>query len=798
MRHLETFVRRSVFQLQKMAPVFAPYAIVLCVALVTCSLVAQEPPMPMEGEMVPPPEMGKAKKLPAEDKANPFAAEEEEKPVEADKPEVAPSESPFARVSCGEHTILNDTPPKAAQRKENRPDDLWFYYMHGVTDACATPVSWKKMLGGSGAVEWLDNEATLVTPIKRCDMPAIRIPAGKTLYFRKPILSGTSQLIGKTVRVFVWMKGAGTGKGGEAWMSAPGFDLVQNSVDGQRVNERKGTMKTRGTFPWHCYYEDIFVGESTTKSTEDGGTAEPEKAAAGTLTGDQAEGLGEYRGQGVYLKLYNPTSGDAWFSTVSWEVVTDENTYAPDERQDPNTGSMAANPRYDEFSFHLCRGMGRIYPWTFLKGKAGGALNVPDMTRKASVDAYVKHCSQVSAIEFMQSASLLASWYHQGAMFQLLPELEPGWLGALRGAVCAAQDEKTGLWTHSNRAPSIALTSVILDRFFSGARVSRKDRVPRKTPWFSTGDDKVPHAEAIAKTILSQQREKTNGKRTLVGGWPKLAYNSIPSDLTGIDPTLSLAATSSAVSVLRRIRGQVGRSTQVQIDRALRQAYGFIMAELVTPEGLWVQNSMDSSPTSPAFIAEFLETMPILEHRVVFNLKSPHVSVEPVRKGRFTFSVDTTTSACVSVRIYAVGTDLAMQDITHGHLVGIVQKGGESVQSMDPFLAVASMRAAGRRKWGSVFEGRCEYTNSKLVLSRVGVSLPVTRAGQPLSVYIPKSGKIRVFAAAVNSFGEESRLVQVLYKVAEPDLADAEKKDETTEKPEKQEEANAEEDAFPM
>ncbi|MBN1556385.1 MAG: hypothetical protein JXA11_16715, partial [Phycisphaerae bacterium] len=161
-------------------------------------------------------------------------------------------------VRAGDLSIVNVGPWTPAARKENRPSELWLEYMHGIVDFFATPVPWKELFGpNQNADNYLVNEP-LHMKFKTSDSPAVRLVKSRRIDFEKPIPMDMDQVRGREVRFFVWLKGKNAGTPRNCW-HGPDMYITFKDAEGNPLAEREGYFQTQGTYPWHCYYQEMFV-----------------------------------------------------------------------------------------------------------------------------------------------------------------------------------------------------------------------------------------------------------------------------------------------------------------------------------------------------------------------------------------------------------------------------------------------------------------------------------------------------------------------------------------------------------
>ncbi len=732
---------------------------------------------PIRGQEEPPPEEGAAAtggEAGAETTGGEAAEGEKDAAAEAEPEEEenngaeGEDEVDYSKIQVGEFAIFNNNPGQPRIRKETRDPQLWRFFMHGVADFFAKPVPWSQVFGGEqDPARWLDPATVVRTPVKVSPMPSLKLGAGQSLFLDNALIPSEEldELKGTGIRVFVWMQATDAGMGGDLWNDPPGMDLVRIGLDGRAVQTVPASMKTRGTFPWHCYYSDIWVPREL--GAPEGGSQD----VSGTEVED-AEGDGEksapekYRSKGVYIRLFNPVGGTVWFSNLSWEKLTAENTYDLMEKQDPITGSMAPNPQFDELPLHLCWGQGQRYRWQFLLGRQGGAAGIPDLSSVAGFKNYYLNTAKKDVHHLLLGVRNLADWYHHGSRLGLLPAFQEKWLQGVREVIVADQDEASGLWGYEGSPKSVAVTYAFVEGLFGATRIRRTDRKPISMPWraFSGGD--VPRALQIADTVLGMQASVEPGSREKAG-WGLFAYDFREEGELEPPVRCSLAATANAMYLLRLCSPHLGRSYQSRVKEAIGQATDYVLKHCLTPSGLWRQSDVEARVTSPAFMPQLIEATYLLERRTVISLKSPVVEVPPVVKKRFSITWKDPDSAAVSLRVYAPPKDVLPEDLDEQHLVGIIQRTGEGLLEQDPLLMVRTMRNAAKDFWGLPWSGGLlEYTVWKMGLLRE--DLVVANRAEELTVKLEDPQAVALYVETANAKGECSRPVKVPFTVREP------------------------------
>lgn len=639
-------------------------------------------------------------------------------------------------------------------RKTERPPGLWQFYMHGVADHFAAHIGWRDLFGGGQRPgQWLDPSAAgIKNPFKESPVPALKLGPGTSFAPAKPVPIKLGLYAGQTLRFFVWVRGENAGLPDDCWYGPPGMDVILSNASGEPIHESVSRIKTQGTFPWHCYYCDVAipagpVGGSPAAGAEGDAAAGDSGASAGVATG-------------VSVRFTNPGRGTAWFSTLSWEPVGPGNTYTDNEKQDPLTGSLAFNTRFDELPYHLRWGRGTAYQWQFFVGDRSLVSGQPyNLTTVAGVRQYFEQRASKDPQHLVHGIAPLADWYHVGNQLLLLPAFEENWASGVAEVVLSGQDAATGFWGAGMFPRSMAVTWHIVNGLFGEVRIPRTDREDVQTPWLSLDGAKLPHVGRIIDTVLDMQvTYEVNGQR-VKAGWSLDCYHFLDKRLRGkrAENRCSLVTTSNAVGLLRMLCRSAGRGDQNRVEDAIKQALRYVLDHCVTPEGLWKQNDTDKVVTTSQFLPQLIDRSPFLERRVSAVLGGPLVSASAVVNGECTLTWESPSEEHASVRIYAVPEDTHLAEMNEAHLVGCIQRVGTTLTQMDPLIVVEAFRQASWMRWQLQWDclGPSAYTQWKLSLLQR--PLPISVNAQPLRVRIVDASSKAVYVTGVNWYGEESR-----------------------------------------
>ncbi|MBR0460095.1 MAG: hypothetical protein IJJ26_12730, partial [Victivallales bacterium] len=378
-------------------------------------------------------------------------AQETSEPVAPQAPSWKPVVLQGGRVvNIGDYSVENLVLPNklgiSPINKDNR-STLWNTFMHGIADSHSTIVPWQVLDGAQKAV--LVDDA-IHSSLKNSTLPAIKLEGGKRLVLIKPILSPLElySMRGDTIRLFVWLKAQDAGRDTDLWSGAPRLTATINDGNGNTAAVFESPFKTRGSFPWHCYYMEIKVPMTlaapaakpaqTTETplvtaevpAEGENTAQPVEGEAPAANAEDEAGLADLASSfvgkentpvvetvpeegGLFLTLENPFSGTVWFSTLSWQRISDADSFDNLEKRqnflDPTLGTFAPNPQFDELPMHLFFDLPKSTPWKFLKGNRV----MEDITTINGLDTYFNSALN-DWFHLVHAVPFLASVYNNG------------------------------------------------------------------------------------------------------------------------------------------------------------------------------------------------------------------------------------------------------------------------------------------------------------------------------------------------------------------------------------------------
>jgi len=550
---------------------------------------------------------------------------------------------PSQTTACGPHYVTSIGSWTPADRKSHRPDDLWRHYMHGIVDHFATPVAWEDLFDSDAqAAQWLDPSEPLDTPYRKSNMPSIRIAGEKSVSLPRPLPIAPEAIQGKRIRLFVWLKGVDVGARNNCW-HAPSLWVTMKDARGKVLTSSDSYFKTLRTYPWHCYYTDRFV---------------PRNAA------------------GVYVRLFNKFHGVAHFSTLSWEFIDETNTYSNDDKQDPQTGSLACNPIYDEMPEHLKKGFGFRHRWLFVTGAKAGLVGQPyDITTNEGFRKYYFEEAKTEP-EHMNHAILhMGSMYRNGISRKMLPPMQEGWLGNFAQVLMDDQDPQTGFW-HDGTNLSLGLTFHLCNMHFRYYEIGRTDRADRIRPSFDLGLKAVPRADRIIRTCLMMQSSYTDEegtKRKAAWNWPAYRYTTEPDKY---EQKCYLGTTWDAIYLTRLAARYVEPELQQQVYESVKAAFRYVLHACVLEDGSYKAHDTDEHPTKGDYMGGIMQDAAWLEHRVVAAIPQPRVSVTPAGEDALVFRWHDPAGDHNSLRIRVAEADLPSDKINDSHLAGIIHRTG--------------------------------------------------------------------------------------------------------------------------
>ncbi|NLF92616.1 MAG: hypothetical protein GX564_01910 [Oligosphaeraceae bacterium] len=628
----------------------------------------------------------------------------------------------------------------------SKDSDFWRHFMHGLRDDKGIPVAWPQLFNSPDeAQKWLAGEAArLQCPnIKTSNFPVLLLDGPHTLVLPKPVLplSSLSALKGRNLRFYLWLKGENCGTG-SLWDNAP--TVVFSLKDGldNLISTTESLFKTRGTFPWFCYYIEVPIpgALNTTPPAEEAENADQ----SALLTFNQGNGFLSSlfgnelvppetlpSGGGLYLTLKNRGGGKAFFSTLSWENLGAPKDPPRSSWTDAVSGSRAPNPDYDELPMHIFFGLDPDKPWNFLHGNHA----TPDIT---SIEGLKKYLSSTSHDWFhcLYGVANLGYIHETGTILKQCREFEAGWTEVLLDHLLRWQDLRTGLWGIGG-TPNLLISQAVVEKCFSPAGLRRSDQPLRETSWLAVRNTALPNPELLVESILSCRVQDAAGRPR---GWNRFAFQDQKLGQEQRYSLSDLGSTCAAVQLLAQIGAQQGSpALQKTIQSALYDTWEFVLQNFFSQEYLWRQTDISWAVTTPAYMLKLLNALPWLEQRSDHTLPKPKCSVQeqPGEKIRVTWEGQKNRYA--SLRVYAAPAALGQGEISEKHVVAILNRNSSSQFTTDPLLLMGKILAAAGNRWGitAASEG-ADYIAAKMAL--LPRNLTVGDGGNELIFPIPGSG----------------------------------------------------------
>lgn len=608
----------------------------------------------------------------------------------------------------------------------------WRHFMHGVTDQDATPLAWEPLLAPEQTKHLSGDRVR--TLIKSSDLYSLRLHGGETVMPVRPLVDMAALIpaAGSTVRVFVWLKGEDTGTGGTLWESAPQATLVLRDGNGDQVTRAEGLFRTRGSFPWFCYYLDLQIPLSYSTATA---------SAAG----------------GLFIELSNPVSGKAWFCTPSYVMLPANAAPAgaaplTDALADPKLGTFAPNPDYDELPLHFMYGLpqGKGQQWNFMNGN----VQFNSLTLNGNLLAYLRQYHD-DWLHWTHAVPSLLYMYNVAAPLKRLASFEPGWDEALLAELEARQNPRTGLWPVGGR-DNLLVTYLLASNCFAPTSLAQVGEEAWDTEWLSVKGKPLPQAERLATSLLSAQR-RFQGQRA---GWNKYAFQGEDLQTASRDVVAGdLVCTSSAMYLLALCKSQVAPELAKDIEQALDAAYSFAVRQLLNPTSwLWFADERQEAHANTPLAYTLLEASGVMGMR--FSDAPQSFTATLAQQGaRLHLQADKLPEQTVSLRIYELHEQQRPDRLRPQQLVAIVQREEVLPALCDPLYLLKQYATAQEqealdarftpREAGSLFaEARLTMLRhvqfSQLdAKGNASVPIPARLQGKPLVVFaVDATGKL--------------------------------------------------------
>ena len=601
---------------------------------------------------------------------------------------------------------------------DNRSPELWKTYMHGIKPDQATKITVSDIIKLNPACKKF-----ICTQNMLKEEPAFKIKSKSNLTVNLPI--DITSVKGKKIRLFYWCKAFKVGYG-NGW-HAPWLILIARDKNKKILLSSPAWFHTEGTYPWHCYYVDIFIPKVTEEFA---------------------------------IKFYTP-NGIAYFSGFAYEEVTKANTYSNNYKQCPVTGSLAPNVYYDQMPEHMTYGYGTKYPYRWLLGSKVGLIGQPDdVTTIAGFTHYFKTKGIKKSEHINHGLLHLANAYRSGKKLALLPKMEDGWLENFRDLLLEAQDPATGYW-HDGKSLSMGATFHLLNMHFRYYELSRSDRQDILKPGFALTKT-VPRAdEMIAQTLKQQSSWRDEQGILRKAGWNNDAYTfTITPDKS--KSKFAMGSTWDAVYLLRLAgRFATKKETKQQIYNSIKDAYFYFVNKMILPDGN-IRLVDTSDKPALGYVSVLLQDFHCFERRIVDDISTSSASI--TKDGnKLSISAKIADNAD-AVRIYIAPERIAIKEVDEKYLVGIIHKKGSRYCELDPLAVYHKCNDAAKLRFGrEIYTGkgpRDMYLRYKF--SKIKMPVPFTTNNESIIINADTAGK-KIYISSSNWYGEESLPVEITH-----------------------------------
>lgn len=619
-----------------------------------------------------------------------------------------------AGVVSGKNFMTNP-----AERKSDRPTELWRYYMHGVGDFFATPfeASFKSELMVREQID---------TPYFKHDAAVVRLEPG-TVIHSEALPIDLSSLKGKQLRIHYWMRGETVDRTPvrNSYSDAPQLLVVLRDDKGRQLSAITSHNGGVGNFPWHGYYQDTLISP---------------------------------RAASIHLRLRNSKSRQAWFGRFSWELIDESNSYSQNEKQEPETGSLAAFPWYEPINFHLfAKPPGTQHVWNFLRGPSAGMIGQPyDLTTLEGLRNYYRESVKVDLDQMNHGIMYFPMRYHQAKDANVLPKMEDGWLEEVGRLVIADQDPETGYWGTKWLPQSMSVTFHFIDMLFAFG-IDRYDEAAKPDPKRCIAPT-LPHPEQIVKTTFKlQSTYEAEGTKKLAA-WNQAAYN-FTDNPDASRSRCALGTSMNAIRMLRICRSFVKPETQREIDVSVKAAFRYIMDNCVNSDWLWTQQDIDTVTSKPAYFMNIINFSHYLEKRYDAQVPIPELSMEKTPDG-IRICWRKWRDGQNSFRFYVTDdTRGGVDGLKTEMIVAIINRGEKRPTEVDPLIAVRNCVNAGEENWKLSIPWHSRIVREMKALNQ---QIMVRTASEEVLIpekLIPQGHSLT--ATAVDWYGAESAPVEI-------------------------------------
>ncbi|MGV8096937.1 MAG: hypothetical protein AB2L24_34195 [Mangrovibacterium sp.] len=622
--------------------------------------------------------------------------------------------------------------PSSETRLINRPGDLWQYFQYGMVDFFATPIEIEDLfLPEQDPDKWLVEGHPVDNPYKKSDAPALRLPGESQFMLGKPLPMDMKSVQGKKIRIYIWEKGINVGRNESlnSWGDPPDIYMYIKNTENKIISSESFHLGSQGTFPWHCFYEDLYIPEGA---------------------------------DGIYLEFRNRYGESVLFSNISYEFVSVWNTLdSLNDKQDPVTGSLARNPYYDDYNFSLIYGRASRYKWNFWKGVNGGLLGKQyDISTRDRLKKYFFEKVQQDADHMNHGIMYLASHYNWGKKYNLLPEgVDGNWIKSFADMVIRSQDKKTGYWGSKGFPISMGMTFHLASGLFNSG-TDHED-----SPDFESIHHmgiRIPRPRKIIKTTLAMQSGyiDENGLECKAG-WPHHAYN-FTNNPNEKDQRCALIVTANALYLMNIVKKYTGPKLRKEVYASTKAAVYYVLKRCVLNNGLHRQSDTDKHITSGKnFIGWILNYSDYLERKIVEELPPPEV-IASIQDDHIVIKGQQRIIGQNSIRVYKAPKGLNSCEVNESNLIGIILcKEGRNIEEMDPILAARKIIQASKDHWGLDYS-RMDYLNWKI---NILTPQELIVANTPDNLKLEKADVRNdvLYVSSVNWYGEESKLIKLSY-----------------------------------
>lgn len=650
-------------------------------------------------------------------------------------------------------------------------------YMHNVRGR-GTPVDIAQLVSpedSAKCVEEADAEVDSAVRLKR----VVKLDGISALSLSGRVVDNDfiNQNNGRTIRFYIWVNAEGVKADGNLWGGSPSVRFFLNDDYGNVSAEAFSLFKTRGTYPWHCYYVDFVIPKNfQLKPAEDGNDRpaagrnvleEDEKAMLKLIDDGEEKTAGRITESGLYMELSCAGGGIARFGGLNYEVLQSNYAARREAMLDKASGTYAPNPQYDELPMMLFYGLEKDVPWNFLSGNN----SFPNLKTIAGLREYVGK-NAGDWFQMQCGIARLPYLFVTSRALSLADGFEDGWLEVLRDELNALQDTQTGLWKSGGR-PNVAVTNAIVKGCYSPRTLTRSDVKQSDTPWSAAGNEvKLHDAGKIIETLLSCRVEGT-------AAWNCHALQDNDPAVEEQKSFPDLATTSAAVELLSRCADCFTPADRQysEAHKAIREAWYYCVDNFLMPDnsGSWRDNPQSiRRAASGAHMLEIIEASRLLESRINSTLAAPKVMArhEPGDRGQIGVFWEGKENGVVALRVYCAAADTNKELLTDKNLIGIIEKNPGNLRAADPYLVVRKIVDAAMSNYKmTAASAGTDYINAKMKiipdnLSR-GIAGKKTIVQPPGELLYQSDGdtgahqSLKFYAAAVNSYGELSPFTEI-------------------------------------